>query len=961
MKIFFYITDFHNQISKFGLNYKKINLSNDVIIKFLKVYHNNIKLGLSNDDSIENFMKHLDIKTSYLLIQLENYNNVIELKNILINKYKEINIIQEDNTFIDKNTALIYLQMRLKDMVIIERIENITEKPSLFEKMLNKKVDNVYCLTYKSSRDNKMKLMAQLNKMNSSIEFVNAKDEETFKNDKLDLYKYCISDAKLKNYNNVLIMTEDNEFNYTNFHPFLSNKKLELDNYDLLFLSGKLFNGEMYKENLIKVNTIQDTSCFLVNSSLYDYIINNVNTEWSKLDIWGNKLKSENQINWNKKLFENFLTKFVCQKRNNSYFLTPLTAFKSDYIDSENRIVTYKNVMDHLTKIHDLKYSKDFDIFTITTHKNPKDVVLFQKNPIFLKFNIFQKVVEYDFYSKDSKLGLFNLYPLKTDKPHNYDKNLMKDFLNHYFLWEYFASRNENFLHFISYDNINMNKNIKYELNNVLKDIQNTTEFIILNNENYNCGYFITNVGCKKIMNYLKANSVQTDINNFMKKMSNILNTYKSNNNLITYNYKIENENLLDTMENINKKLNPNMRRLEKPKNFDNIKDDKIIDSKKFEDRISDNEYKEIIIENGIYYKNSKGLLFHFNNDILEYYGYIEDDKVKVHSLHKSLFGLNLNKKGLTKETILFYQESDKVPYYLRKLLDLISLKYNVIFMGKNFYNIKLNNVTYIKNDKKSDLILKIVKLYNIKTFYTNSFNFLMKIPKDENMTFNYIYHTFDPTINTGDKIYKNNGIELIKNTYDKFDNIYFFSENKLNELKTTLNLIETPKNFKLNSYALTKNKLNKKLGEKKDIIVTFDKHPQKVVNSFKLINKKLQNKFKLVILNNNINIQQEDVIVMPFNNHMLIKFLQDSYFFITFENNDDTYFNILNAINSYCIPIVSKYFSEFNNKFITFNNFINKHNLDDIKEIYTNEKKKIIYNNLCDLIIKKHIERMVY
>ena len=957
MKIYFYITDFHNQISKFGLNYKKINISNNDIVRFLKVYYNNRKLKLSNDNTVTNFMKNYSSKCNYLLIQLENYNNVIEFKNILSSLYKDIIIIQEDNSFIDKTSALTHLQMKINNMIILERIENITEKPSIFDKILNTKIDNIYCLTYKSSRDNKMKMMSQLNKMNSSIEFVNIKDEETYNNEKLDLYKYCISDAKLKKYNNILIMTEDNEFNYSSFHNFLMNKNFKLPEFDLLFLSGKLLNGEMYQDNIIKTNVIQDSSCFVVNSSVYDYIIKNINNEWSSLDIWDTKIKSENQINWNKKIIENFLTKYVCQKRNKSYFLTPLLSFKSDSIDSENRIVTYKNVMENLCKINEFKYSKDFNVFTISTEKNLKDVLLFQRHNVFLNFNIFQKIVDYDFHSKDSKLSLFNLYPLKTQEPHNYDKNIMKDFLNHYFLWEYLSSQNENFLHFISYDNIDLHKNFKYELNNLLKTIPSNTDLIILNDKYYNSGYLISNNGCKKIMNYINANSLQTNINNFMKKISKTLNTVINNKNLIIFNDKIEKRDLLDTVKNMNQKLNPNM----KPEKFDNIINDKIIDSEKFRERINDNHYKEIIIENNTFYKNSKGLLFKFNNELLEYYGYINNDKIINHSLHKSLFGLKLNKQDTNKETIIFYQEIDTVPYYLRKLLDLMSLKYNVICMGKNFYNIKLNNVTYIKNNTKDDLIHKIQKLYSVKKFYTNSFNLLMLIHKTKDIQLNYIYHTFDPTINCNEKIYKNNGIDLMKNTYNIFDNIYFFNQNKMDELQTTLNLINRPLNFRLNSFALNKNNQRKKLGEKENLIVSFDKHPKKVINAFKLINNKLENKFKLILLNNNINIQENNILIVPFDDNTLVKFLTKSYFFITFENQDDTYFHILNAINSYCIPIIPRYFSEFNNKFITINNFINKHNLDDIKEVYKNEKKKIIYNNLCDLIIKNHLKEMNY
>lgn len=957
MKIYFYLNDFHKELNRLNINYKKINLSNNDIVKFLKIYHNNIKLNLPNTDTVKNFMKNYPNDCQNLLIQLENYNNIIELRNILSNDYTDIYVLEEEQLFVNKSTLLTNLHMKINNMIVLERIENITEKPSVFDKLLKLKIDNIYCLTYKNSRDNKNKILAQVNKMNSSIEFVNIKDEETYNSDKLDLYKYCVSNAKSNNYENIIIMTEDNEFNYNNFFKYLNNKDLKIPDFDLLFLSGKLFDGEMYNDYLIQVKTIQDTSCFVINSGLYEYIIENINKEWNTLDIWNNLSNIEKQINWKKKIFENFLTKFVCQKRNKSYFTSPLLSYKGDSIDNENRIVVYKDIMEKLCVLNSLKYRIPFDVFVISEEKNVRDILLFQRHNVFSNFNIFQKIKDYDFNSADSKLSLFNLYPLKTDmESHKYDVNVMKDFLNHYFLWEYFASRPENTLHFILTDTIDMVSDFKYKLNDILKSLSNNTELIILNNQSYSSGYLISNNGCKKIMQYLNANSVQTNVDNFLKLFTSLLNTYKVDNNLIIFNYKIEKSNLLGQMDEINKKLNPNI----VEKYVDNIKDDKIIDSEKFRDRISDNQYKEVIIEENTFYKNSKGLLFKFYRNILEYYGYIEDNKVIVHSLHKSLFGLNLNKNTINKETIIFYQEKEEVPYYLRKLLDLLSLKYNVVFIGKNFYNLKLNNVIYIRNTD-DDLMVKIKNLYNVKIFYTNTFNLLFKISKTEDMTFNYLYHIFDPTINCDTKIYKNNGIELMKNTYDKFDNIYFFNKDKMEEFKNTLNLDKIPENFKLNGLALNKNENKIKLGQKKNIIVSFDKHPKKVINSFKLINTKLQNKFKLILLNDDITYPDEDIVVVKFSDYALLKYLNEAFFFITFENDEDTYFHILNAINSYCIPIIPRYFGEFTNKFVGINNFINKHNLDDIKEIYTNEKKKIIYNNLCDSIIKNHVNNMNY
>jgi hypothetical protein len=219
------------------------------------------------------------------------------------------------------------------------------------------------------------------------------------------------------------------------------------------------------------------------------------------------------------------------------------------------------------------------------------------------------------------------------------------------------------------------------------------------------------------------------------------------------------------------------------------------------------------------------------------------------------------------------------------------------------------------------------------------------------------------PTLdNYENKLYKNNGIEYMKNTYNIFENIYFFNDNLREEFKDHLNLNEIPENCKLNSLVISKNENKVKLAMKQNYILSIDKHPKRVVNCFKLWNTKMNGNFKLIILNNNIkSLDEENVTIDRLNYVNFNKYLDVSYFYLSFENNYNSYYNILNAINHYCIPIIPKYFSEFNNKYITFNGFVNRYNLIDMKEIYENEKKKMVYNNLADSIIKNHLKNMAW
>lgn len=966
MKIYVYENILDELINKFLIKYEKIFLKNEEIVKIMKIFYNNNKLKLSNENLMKDIFKNYSIseKTDILLIKVENYNKVIEFKYIL-SKYHQVFLLNENNHFINSNIVSKHFELKSKNMILSERIENISEKEDIFKQILDIDIDNIYCITYKDS-ENKKRIISQVNKINTTIEFVNLSNIEQYKNNLLEGYKYCIQDSRRKNYENVIILLEDNEFNYDNFYRHLKIKS-PLNDFDIIFLSGKLFDGYIHDKKYLKVKTIQDNCSLIINKRCYEYIINNIDGKWENLDIWNNKTQIERQINWGKRTFDNFLTKYVCQKRNNSYFLNPLLSFKSDTIDKENRIINYQGVMERLCLVNSRKYYKNFDIFCISNEKRQENIKLLEENPIFLNFNIFQKLdSDFDFIKED-KLKMFNLYPLKENvESHNYDKNIMSNFLNHFYLWEYFSQINDNNLHLILYDDIKLVPDFNYKLNDYLKKLPEDLDMLLLNGSEFKkldntykdffhrC-YLITSNGCKKIINEIK--NVQEDVDKTLIKIFNVINVYQTN-NLYNYEYKKNKENLFDELNKVNKMLNPNM--IETPiEPFDNIKNDKISNHEEFSPLVKDINYKEVIINDMVLFKNSNNILFRIQDNMLEYFGYIKNNKIEINSLHKSLFGLQLERK-INRETVIFYNTTEEIYYHMRKIYEFHSLKYNVIVFGKNYYNLKLNNITYI-NDI-NEILLQVIELYNVKKIYTTSNLILKSIKKTNDIKLNFIFNSYNNYEMIDNKLLKNNGIDFMKNSYDLYDNILFFNKDKMNELKDTLNLQNLPNNFKLTSYILDKNNINNKLGVKQNLIISIDKHPKKVINSFKLINKKLLNNFKLVLLNNNINkIDDEDIIVEQYNERKFIDYLNKSYFFLTFENKDDTYFNILNSINHYCIPIFSNVFSDLSNKFIGFNNFINKHTLNDISEIYNNKKKTVIYNNICDTIIKNHLNNMNY
>lgn len=999
MEIIFYKTNIDEKLKDLEVGYKSINLNNEELKKILELKKNLDHFDLGSENIIEIVFKKYDIEgCDLLLIKLDNYNTVIEFKNVF-NSYF-ITIINEN--IMDKQEDVLTLHSTInetcsppieyiessddddvyddvkeieikevKNNMRVEKLENITDKESILSKILDLKIDNIYCLISHTSKMRMKKISSQIAKLNISVEFVMVTNYEE---DNVQLHLKCIKKAKKMNYKNILIMEEDNDFNYAVFHQYLKNPINIPNDFEMLYLGGQILNGDLYDNNLIKVKSIIFNHAIILNYKIFDYIIENVEKEWNQVDNWDRKEGLETQVNWNDGKIDKFYSKHICQKRKNSYLVYPLLCYKEPRQIEEHKILRFKENMERSSGFFYKKLCKKISVFVINDERNKDQLSQFREmaNESFNTFNIFKSIVEDFDYEKDLKtLRMFNLKDIKENETsHNYNIYEMNNILSHFYLWEHFG-KNPNDINLIFEDEVELDENFNVKLNKLLKDMEkhnwdilflnyqndknkNMNEIIKLNDNNKNnnvylkSAYLINKNSGKKIMQYIQENNIKQPLNHLMMGFFNKLNCFKLKTNICSIKIKKQKEKLLNK-NNVNMLINP--------EELEVIVDEEI-NNDDFAPLLEDVNYKEVMINSQIFFKNSNDILFKMNDDDeLCYHGYIKDNKFVINHLNKNLFNMSI--EPVNKESIVFYlNDKNFIPYFLKKIIELLNLKYQVIVVGKNLYNIKINDVYYITT-QTDEFFNKLIKVQNIKKIYTDNWSILLYLTK-ENFEMNFIMYEIPTLENFENKLYKNNGIEFMRNTYNKFDNIYFFNENLKEEFKDYLNLNEFPESFKLNSMVFAKNEKKVKLAMKQNYILSMDKHPKRVVNSFKLWNKRMNGKFNLIILNNNIkNLDEENVIIDKLNHMNINAYLDISYFYLTFENNYKSYYNILNAINHYTIPVVPKYFSEFNNKFITFNGFLNKFNLIDMKEVYENDKKKIIYNNLFDTIIKNHLKHM--
>ena len=272
----------------------------------------------------------------------------------------------------------------------------------------------------------------------------------------------------------------------------------------------------------------------------------------------------------------------------------------------------------------------------------------------------------------------------------------------------------------------------------------------------------------------------------------------------------------------------------------------------------------------------------------------------------------------------------------MRKLYEELSEKYNIVVVSDKVYNVRLNNVIYI-NLSNDTIVHKVLKKLNIKKVIINNFSYFL-YGETIDIKIYYIHNKINFFQKYKNTLYYNNGISIIKNYIHNIENLLFFSKNEINNFKLFYG-IEKMNNFKLTSFNLD----NIKPDKKEKFIISYDKHIEELLLFFKIFNKLNGGDYKLVLFNDDIRIKDENIIYYPRNYHCFIKNLKKSKLFITMENKNYTYYNILLSLKCNCISLVPKYFIDFKDECILYN-IIDTNIFNKIKE---KMNKKVIYKNL--------------
>lgn len=212
-------------------------------------------------------------------------------------------------------------------------------------KLIGIKIEDYVCISLKSEKERRIETLKECKKLGFEPKFRIVEKHNNPVQGCLESHLYCIQWAKNNNLKNVLILEDDVKFDIEKIKNI--NKINIPPKWEMLYFGYNCNHGGKVSSNLLKLDSGFTTHCYLVNSSIYDYILNNINSEWDKSTI-GFETEKSVQL----KAIDVFYAKMIHQKRGNTYGVYPLVAYqRPEFSMIENKMVDYSEVFDKKASI----------------------------------------------------------------------------------------------------------------------------------------------------------------------------------------------------------------------------------------------------------------------------------------------------------------------------------------------------------------------------------------------------------------------------------------------------------------------------------------------------------------------------------------------------------------------------------------------------------------------------------
>ena len=822
------------------------------------------------------------------------------------------------------------------------------------EKLLNIKIDKFYCISLEERKDRREFLKTQFSKLDHKITYHIVQRNKDPVRGCLESHIECIKEAKELGYENILMLEDDILINEKMIEDF---KSIHIpEDFDMFYLGYHVNDGLNYGSNILKLLSAQTTHAYIINKRIFDYVLENIEQNWNKLNEWNIRNKYESRTNYNVKAIDLFYSKWVHHHRQKTYGIYPIFIHqKPDYSDIEKRNIDYRGLMnikaDEFNKIKPYEYKTWVLNLERRRDRWVKMEKLFKENELDA-YKI--KAIDGSVFNFEKYNDLFSLrdFKLRTKNPyhhHQYNRGVLGCALSHYKMWESIKNNkelnNEDYILIIE-DDCYFIDNFETHLNLLLDELKykmwdicfiGYTDYVPLDDDKKDgnnlikmsgskrergggtFGYFITKAGAKKYYDIANDRNIQQAVDWFMIEQYDKVNAYKTINDLVFSNVAGVQGHDSDVQNVSRSGLNS-------------------------VDTFFDIEIKNFKFKDNMLLKDQYNNIFQFEDPFkFQYFGnLVEEKRIEIKKFHKYMSKTRLKKNN---DYVVIFAGS-KMKMFIHFLAKYITKTYNKnIIVFYNDFDFKLDNIQYI-DSQKFDKLNKILRFKTVFVLDLGMFlgNYIEKwndiILLEDGEFFNST--KFDNIL------LPDYGNYLLKNILHKVDNIYGISETTLHYFKIKTGITDKlPLIYPAFSSTdiFEEDEVDKlKINEDDVLLISYDFDVKTIIKFYHTLD--IPNK-KMLLFSDVFKSVDDNIIIKPRLFKTNVSYINQASFYLTQSKSADDYYYTHIALSKGIICVIPEYYKELNNKTITFKTSLME-TKDKVESCIKTPTKKDIYNKIA-------------
>ena len=820
------------------------------------------------------------------------------------------------------------------------------------EKLLNIKIDKIYCISLEERKDRREFLKTQFEKLDHEVHYHIVKRNPDPIKGCLESHIECIKEAKELGYTNILMLEDDILINESVMEEM---KPIHIpEDFDMFYLGYHVNNGLKYGNNILKLLSAQTTHSYIMNSRVFDYVIENIHKDWTSLKEWKIRNKYESLTNYDVKAIDLFYSKFIHHQRLKSYGIYPiLIDQKPDYSDIEKRNIDYRSLMKGKSVEFYKKEPYNFDIWLLNLERRKDRWEKMEKVVHEYNLNAYKiKAIDGLIFNFEKYKDLFSLrdFQLRTKnpyQPHQYQKGVLGCALSHYKMWETISTsknlNNEDYVLIIE-DDCYFIDNFLTRLNVLLDELKykmwdicflGYTDYVGLEDDKEEgnnliklsgsrrlhgggtFAYLITKAGAKKYYDIANDRNIQQAVDWFMIEQYDKVNAYKTKTDLVYSNVAGVGGHDSDVQN------------LRKP--------------------YYDIEVKFHTFKGNKFFKDQYDNVFTIDDPFkMNYIGKIVDEKkIEIQrftpAMSKTKFTFSRNKAtGEISDKFYAIYAGGKMKMFIHFFAKYLMENMNVkIFVFYNDFDMKFDDVQYI-NKNKFDKLNSTLKFNSVIIF--DLIFFITHHIKD----YNEIVLLEDGELFFEPKYKKitlpNFGTYLVHNILEKVDKIITLSKTEAHYFKARTGIVDELPVFSpvMKSNDLIEDDIEV---EEDDILfITYDNDVKSIINFFNTLDIE---KKKLLVFSDVFQASDDKIIIKNRMYKFNHSYLDKAMFYISQSKMADDFYLTNLAIQKGLVCIIPEYYQEFSNKTITFKNTI-KEVKEKIESCIKTPKRLDIYKRIC-------------